>query len=246
MAHFGAMSSITLPPIVTPTLDHCMPMQQLTPPPLGPVACLQHLQPSPVTMSHGVLTISGAFSMASRSPPVIAPLATEKTQPMKAPKGAAERGGSGDDTVTLFPRRKAGQSKGGGSGPVVLTLELLEQFYGMPLHVAARRLVRPAPPPAPSTLFACPAVRDATTPLRLIAGLVTPLPPRTQGICQTAIKKVCRRLGIKKWPYKETRVPSQVPPPLPKGHHLEATLLCRGALLFLLLFLLPYCSQAQR
>jgi len=28
------------------------------------------------------------------------------------------------------------------------------------------------------------------------------------GICQTAIKKVCRRLGIKKWPYKEMRLPS--------------------------------------
>ena len=40
-----------------------------------------------------------------------------------------------------------------------------------------------------------------------------PLPSRTQGICQTAIKKVCRRLGIKKWPYKEMRVPSQVPSP---------------------------------
>jgi len=74
----------------------------------------------------------------------------------------------GDDIVTLFPRRKAGQTRpGGGRGPVVLTLELLEQFYGMPLHVAAKRL----------------------------------------GICQTAIKKVCRRLGIKKWPYKEMRQP---------------------------------------
>ncbi len=29
-----------------------------------------------------------------------------------------------------------------------------------------------------------------------------------QGICQTAIKKVCRRLGIKKWPYKEMRQPA--------------------------------------
>ena len=30
-----------------------------------------------------------------------------------------------------------------------------------------------------------------------------------QGICQTAIKKVCRRLGIMKWPYKEMRTPSE-------------------------------------
>lgn len=30
----------------------------------------------------------------------------------------------------------------------------------------------------------------------------------SQGICQTAIKKVCRKLGIKKWPYKEMRAPT--------------------------------------
>lgn len=30
-----------------------------------------------------------------------------------------------------------------------------------------------------------------------------------QGICQTAIKKVCRRLGIMKWPYKEMRSPTE-------------------------------------
>lgn len=81
-----------------------------------------------------------------------------------------QNGAGGDDIITLFPRRKAGQSRpGGGKGPVVLNLELLEQFYGMPLHVAANRL----------------------------------------GICQTAIKKVCRRLGIMKWPYKEMRMPSE-------------------------------------
>lgn len=50
----------------------------------------------------------------------------------------------------------------------MLNLEMLEQFYGVPLHVAAKKL----------------------------------------GICQTAIKKVCRRLGIKKWPYKEMRLPN--------------------------------------
>jgi len=76
---------------------------------------------------------------------------------------------SGDPIVTLFPRRKAGQIKpSGGRGPVVLNLETLEQYYGVPLHVAAKKL----------------------------------------GICQTAIKKVCRRLGIKKWPYKEMRLPA--------------------------------------
>ena len=53
-----------------------------------------------------------------------------------------EQGAGGDDIITLFPRRKAGQTRpGGGRGPVVLNLELLEKFYGMPLHVAASRLV---------------------------------------------------------------------------------------------------------
>jgi len=50
---------------------------------------------------------------------------------------------SGDPIVTLFPRRKAGQIKpSGGRGPVVLNLETLEQYYGVPLHVAAKKLVR--------------------------------------------------------------------------------------------------------
>jgi len=160
-----ASSSITLPPIVTPTLLHCMPIHQhLTPPPMGPGACL-----SPV-MAPGQTMTMAAEATESANQVGRARHATEKTQPMTAPKGAAERGGGGDETVTLFPRRKAGQSKpGGGRGPVVLTRELLEQFYGLPLHVAARRL----------------------------------------GICQTAIKKVCRRLGVKKWPFKEMRAPSQ-------------------------------------
>mmetsp|Transcript_12473 Transcript_12473/g.18126 ORF Transcript_12473/g.18126 Transcript_12473/m.18126 type:complete len:277 (-) Transcript_12473:302-1132(-) len=92
-------------------------------------------------------------------------LEEDRKVPTKVEQGSA----SGDDIITLFPRRKAGQTRlGGGRGPVVLTLELLQKFYGMPLHVAANQL----------------------------------------GICQTAIKKVCRRLGIMKWPYKEMRMPS--------------------------------------
>jgi hypothetical protein len=44
--------------------------------------------------------------------------------------------------VTLFPRRKAGDNQQeGGRGPVVLSVELLQSFYGMPLHVAAKKLV---------------------------------------------------------------------------------------------------------
>ena len=46
-----------------------------------------------------------------------------------------------DQDVTLFPRRKAGQDQQGGKGPVVVSVELLQNFYGMPLHVAAKKLV---------------------------------------------------------------------------------------------------------
>ena len=47
------------------------------------------------------------------------------------------------EDVTLFPRRKAGQaSQDGGKGPVVLSVEVLRQYFGMPLHLAAKKLVR--------------------------------------------------------------------------------------------------------
>jgi hypothetical protein len=45
--------------------------------------------------------------------------------------------------VTLFPRRKAGQApQEGGKGPVIITVDRLEKFYGMPLHIAAKKLVQ--------------------------------------------------------------------------------------------------------
>ena len=51
--------------------------------------------------------------------------------------------GDKNDAVTLFPRRKAGQAPQEGSqGPVVLSVQLLQKFYGMPLHLAAKKLVQ--------------------------------------------------------------------------------------------------------
>mmetsp|Transcript_74963 Transcript_74963/g.201140 ORF Transcript_74963/g.201140 Transcript_74963/m.201140 type:complete len:167 (+) Transcript_74963:119-619(+) len=45
--------------------------------------------------------------------------------------------------VTLFPRRKAGEnSHDGARGPVVLSVDLLKTYFGVPLHVAAKKLVR--------------------------------------------------------------------------------------------------------
>ncbi|EKX41674.1 hypothetical protein GUITHDRAFT_141912 [Guillardia theta CCMP2712] len=71
-----------------------------------------------------------------------------------------------DSDFKIFPRRKGGQQKkNNDSAPVVITAELLETCFEMPLVAAANKL----------------------------------------GICATALKKVCRKLGIHKWPYKEMK-----------------------------------------
>mmetsp|Transcript_15659 Transcript_15659/g.24329 ORF Transcript_15659/g.24329 Transcript_15659/m.24329 type:complete len:247 (+) Transcript_15659:214-954(+) len=150
-----AISALVLPAIKTEEHHQAMAKQPSLPP-MGPISCVgpslsgpEAAQPQAQPQTH-----------SSGTAPVPAP--------KRAPASRRWDHGMGDDIVTLFPRRKAGQTRpGGGRGPVVLTLELLQQFYGMPLHVAAKQL----------------------------------------GICQTAIKKVCRKLGIKKWPYKEMRLP---------------------------------------
>jgi hypothetical protein len=88
---------------------------------------------------------------------------------------AATAGGGGgggvdlsaiDSDFKIFPRRKGGQSKKcAESAPVIITAELLQMCFDMPLVQAAKKL----------------------------------------GICATALKKVCRKLGIHKWPYKEMK-----------------------------------------
>ena len=71
-----------------------------------------------------------------------------------------------DSDFKIFPRRKGGQSKKcAESAPVIITAELLQMCFDMPLVQAAKKL----------------------------------------GICATALKKVCRKLGIHKWPYKEMK-----------------------------------------
>eukprot|EP00287_Rhodomonas_sp_CCMP768_P031679 CAMPEP_0202830796 /NCGR_PEP_ID=MMETSP1389-20130828/16406_1 /ASSEMBLY_ACC=CAM_ASM_000865 /TAXON_ID=302021 /ORGANISM="Rhodomonas sp., Strain CCMP768" /LENGTH=275 /DNA_ID=CAMNT_0049504467 /DNA_START=38 /DNA_END=862 /DNA_ORIENTATION=- len=68
--------------------------------------------------------------------------------------------------LTVFPRRKGGQlKKSKDCAPVIITQEVLQPCFGMPLIAAANKL----------------------------------------GICATALKKVCRKLGIHKWPYKELK-----------------------------------------
>ena len=79
---------------------------------------------------------------------------------------AGDMEASVDSDFKIFPRRKGGQSKKcAESAPVIITAELLQTCFDMPLVRAAKKL----------------------------------------GICATALKKVCRKLGIHKWPYKEMK-----------------------------------------
>eukprot|EP00287_Rhodomonas_sp_CCMP768_P003508 CAMPEP_0196733534 /NCGR_PEP_ID=MMETSP1091-20130531/12541_1 /TAXON_ID=302021 /ORGANISM="Rhodomonas sp., Strain CCMP768" /LENGTH=431 /DNA_ID=CAMNT_0042076911 /DNA_START=137 /DNA_END=1435 /DNA_ORIENTATION=+ len=74
---------------------------------------------------------------------------------------------SGDNEVTIFPRKKAGQDKlGSNRPPIVITREVLENYFDMPQQLVCKKL----------------------------------------GICATVIKKVCRQLGIEKWPYKGNKI----------------------------------------
>lgn len=67
-------------------------------------------------------------------------------------------------TNIVFPRRKAGEAQREAE-PVVITLELLQKYFDLPLHVAAKEL----------------------------------------GICATAIKKACRKVGVMRWPFRDHR-----------------------------------------
>lgn len=101
---------------------------------------------------------------------------TDSTYDMPAPKSKQMPTPARDSPVSscddsqnvIYPRRKAGQSKkSGGKTGVVVTLEVLEQVFDMPLHRACKTL----------------------------------------GVCATAFKKVCRKLGVMKWPYKDNHLP---------------------------------------
>mmetsp|Transcript_11230 Transcript_11230/g.27548 ORF Transcript_11230/g.27548 Transcript_11230/m.27548 type:complete len:309 (-) Transcript_11230:681-1607(-) len=84
---------------------------------------------------------------------------------------ASAGGAEGIDTSTvIFPRRKAGQNKRPSTqAPVVVTLEVLQEVFDMPLWKACKTL----------------------------------------GICATAMKKVCRKLGVMEWPYKKNHMPGK-------------------------------------
>jgi hypothetical protein len=85
----------------------------------------------------------------------------------------AEQSGAGaaqDSSNVIFPRRKQGQhKKHGRKEGVVVTMEILETVFHMPLHKACNAL----------------------------------------GVCATALKRACRKLGVQKWPYRDQQCQSQ-------------------------------------
>mmetsp|Transcript_6191 Transcript_6191/g.14965 ORF Transcript_6191/g.14965 Transcript_6191/m.14965 type:complete len:334 (-) Transcript_6191:355-1356(-) len=86
------------------------------------------------------------------NPPPFASGARSRSSP-SSPTGAT-------DDFAVTPRRRSGQDR---RAPVVLTRELIESYFSMPLSAASKDL----------------------------------------GLCATAIKKVCRKMGIAKWPFRD-------------------------------------------
>mmetsp|Transcript_61374 Transcript_61374/g.151049 ORF Transcript_61374/g.151049 Transcript_61374/m.151049 type:complete len:306 (-) Transcript_61374:351-1268(-) len=107
-------------------------------------------EPSPL------LCLSSGRKATGKGARALAPRKTSATK-----KSVARTGGK-----IVYPRRKAGENPLDQRTPVIITLELLQEHFGTPLHVAAAKL----------------------------------------GICATALKRVCRKVGIPKWPFRETRI----------------------------------------
>jgi hypothetical protein len=83
---------------------------------------------------------------------------------------ACTSGAMQDSSNVIFPRRKQGQhKKHGRKEGVVVTMEILETVFHMPLHKACNEL----------------------------------------GVCATALKRACRKLGVQKWPYRDQQCQSQ-------------------------------------
>jgi hypothetical protein len=109
-------------------------------------------------------TVTMAVQTATRSAAVPA----EDTEDNAS--SASSTGGMHDSSNVIFPRRKQGQhKKHGRKEGVVVTMEILETVFHMPLHKACNEL----------------------------------------GVCATALKRACRKLGVQKWPYRDQQCQSQ-------------------------------------
>ena len=93
-------------------------------------------------ISVNILSTTSSYSPILKTAPEAMNEPCEFPIQIKSDGNYGGRQGKDITDVTLFPRRKAGENhQEGGRGPVVLSVELLQSFYGMPLHVAAKKLV---------------------------------------------------------------------------------------------------------
>lgn len=105
------------------------------------------------------------FAVASASQTVLKGLPLPAEDIDSGTSGAMQ-----DSSNVIFPRRKQGQhKKHGRKEGVVVTMEILETVFHMPLHKACNEL----------------------------------------GVCATALKRACRKLGVQKWPYRDQQCQSQ-------------------------------------
>ncbi len=149
-------------------------------PSISPFAALSHLsRPSaPSTLANRVRGKSAMECQRGSPPskgwtakPHAAPRSTIAV-PAVAPEVAEQSEASlgQDSSNVIFPRRKQGQhKKHGRKEGVVVTMEILETVFHMPLHKACNAL----------------------------------------GVCATALKRACRKLGVQKWPYRDQQCQSQ-------------------------------------
>lgn len=110
-----------------------------------------------------------------------------------------------NDDITIFPRRKAGQDKlGSNRPPIVISRTVLESYFNMPQQKVCEKLV---------SFCAGVCCVVYTSMLWRHHSFCIPAFPTDgklfsspQGICATVIKKVCRQLGIDKWPFKGNKI----------------------------------------
>jgi hypothetical protein len=107
------------------------------------------------------------------------------------------------EDFAITPRRRSGQDR---RAPVVLTRELIESYFTMPLSAASKDLVRASQysPNSFVTPLLClfPDSSSSKSLPPLASSGCSHLPRISQGLCATAIKKVCRKMGISKWPFR--------------------------------------------
>jgi hypothetical protein len=128
-------------------------------------------RPKTVTSSRRAALAANVSGLPSL--PLVAPRSLTASAVPAIAVDLDSKGGVGaqlDGANVIFPRRKQGQhKKHGRKEGVIVTMDILETVFHMPLHKACNEL----------------------------------------GVCATALKRACRKLGVQKWPYRDQQCQSQ-------------------------------------